>query len=245
MRAPLPLRLALAISAVLSVPAGRAVAQAAQRDLGDSSRVVASASRHSRLTPDRAIVYALIEGSAETAPDAAQRAQTKLRAFEESLRRSGVAVQVEVPLPYGVSQAGNANGYPGMASPQPHVARYAIRLQPARIDQLLAVSAAAIAAGASYVSTPIFEATTADSVRRARLADAIAEARREAETMATALGGRLGTVIEVSCTDTATRGWPSDGFMQWSSRFEFGGGPAPTPEVLVSATATVRYRVVR
>jgi len=145
-------------------------------------------------------------------------------------------------VPYGVSPAQNIPGYPGSSSQTSFLARYVLRIQPSRLDQTTSLAAAATAAGARATSPPVFEASAADSVRRLRYAEALAQARRDAEAIAATLGGHLGPVIEVSTTGGFNSGG-NNSFVNFMNSYEF-VGPVQSPEVVVNATVTVRYRFV-
>jgi uncharacterized protein len=73
-----------------------------------------------------------------------------------------------------------------------------MRVSSSHPEQVGTVIAAAIGAGASGSSSMIFESSVADSLRRARMADALRGARSDAEAIASSLGGRIGTLISVS-----------------------------------------------
>jgi uncharacterized protein YggE len=103
------------------------------------------------------------------------------------------------------------------------------------------MAATAIAAGAGSSAAPMFEASAADSARRARFTEALAAAKQDAEALATALGGRLGALIEVSTTSAPGPG--TSPYINFMNRFEM-GGPTQSPDVQISATVTARYRFI-
>jgi uncharacterized protein YggE len=218
-----------------------ASAQGARVEDDGIPRVSATATRTARLAPDRATVFAVVEGSAESAPEAAQRAERKLQAVTDAVKQLGARVEVLGTVPYGVMPAPNYGGFPGQTAPNPFVARYIMRIQPARVDQLMNVSSTLMAAGVSVLTPPSFEAAAADSARRAKFSEALAQARADAEALAAGLGMRLGALIEV----TGNAG-PSQQFGQQFIGFGRGydmSGPGQPPEVTVTASVTVRYRL--
>jgi uncharacterized protein len=227
----------------LAILPALAQAQGARLDASEAEpRIVVTATRMTRIAPDRATLYVTVEGSSETPAEAAQRGAQKLQAVTAALQPFGARDAI-ISLPYGVSPAPNVNGYPGSSSQTSFVARYVIRVQAARVDQVTSIAVAAIAAGASSASPPTFEASGADSVKRQRYGEALTQARRDAEALATALGGRLGAVIEVS-TNSGPQGFGGQpGYVSFVNRYEF-AGPVQPPEVVVSATVTVRYRFI-
>ena len=219
-----------------------ALGQNARMEANDMQpRIVATSTRTSRIAPDRATLYFTIEGGGETVSEASQRASQKLQAVLTALQavagRGGVS-----SVPYGVTPAINMPGFPGMSSQTPYQSRYLIRVQTNRMDQITQIAGAAITAGASSTSPPAFEATGIDSVRRVRSAEALAQARADAEALARALGGHLGSIIEVSSNPSREQSF-GEGYVTFMNRYEF-GGPMPPPDVVVNATVTVRYNFV-
>lgn len=235
------MRSSLAVMLVL-LPSG-ALGQGARVETADSEpRIIATATRTARITPDRVTLYVTVEGSGESPTEAAQRAAQRLQAVRSALQPFATGRDAISTVPYGVSPAPNMPGFPGTSSQTSFVARYVVRVQPARIDQITQLGTAAIAAGASAASHPMFEASSADSVRRLRYAEALSHARRDAEALAAALGGRLGAILEVSSTGGPRQG-DSPPYFTFVTRYEFPGQVQP-PDVLVSATVTVRYRFI-
>lgn len=234
------------IVAVLAILPALAQGQGARMDASDPEpRIVVTATRTTRIAPDRFTLYVTVEGSGETPAEAAQRGAQKLQAVIAALQPFSGRDAI-VAIPYGVSPAPNLNGFPGSSSQTSFVARHVLRVQPGRVDQITPLAVAAIAAGANSASPPTFEATGADSVRRLRYGEALAQARRDAEALAVALGGRLGAVIEVSSNSGPPAFPGSDGyagFVSFVGGYDF-RGPVQPPDVVVSATVTVRYRFI-
>lgn len=227
------------IAALVLVPSLRA--QTARLEQADSgARIVATVSKTARVPPDRATVYVIIEGQSESPSEAAQRATQKLEAVTRALHQAGVAADMSTTVPYGASVAPNVGGFPG-PSPQPsYVARHVVRVQFGDLQQLMPAVTAALAAGATSVSAPVFESQTLDATRQRLYADALATARREAEALAAALGGRLGSLVEVSST-AGPSPTSNQGFMLVGNRYDY-SGPVQPPEILATATVTIRYR---
>ena len=199
-----------------------------------------SSSRTTHVVADRASFYVVVEGTAETAPDAVTRVDTKLKAVLEALKASGARAEVDAPIGYTVGATQSQNGYPMPASPATNMARSVIRVQMSRVDQLSKIIGAAIAAGASSTSTVAFESSSADSVRRARLAETIAAARADAEAMAAALGGHVGALVDAASTANPTFQQPP--VLNLDGRF---GSQYAAPEVMIVTSATLRFRLIR
>ena len=205
------------------------------------SVVSVSASRVTRIAPDRASLYVIVEGTAETAADAITRAEAKLKAVTDALRGFGPRVKLDSPISYGVGPTPNLTGYPGAVSSPTNLARFVVRVQVDRLDQLASIVAGAIGAGAATTSSLMFESSVADSVRRSRISEAIATARLDAEAAAASLGVRLGGLVSVTTT-----GGPFA--FQGSSSLNFDGRftqPMQVPDVQITTSVTVQFRLLR
>lgn len=210
-----------------------------QAQLSRDSVIAVSATRTERIAPDRASFYVVVEGTAETAADAVARVETKLKGVSEALKGFGSRVEADRPISYAVGPTPAPNGYPGAATPASNVSRSVIRVQLSRPDQIANVIAAVLGAGAVGGSSISFESSVADSVRRVRVADALAAARLDAESIAQSLGGRLGALIDVSTSGAF--GFQQPPMLNFDNRFP---QQSPTPEVTINATVTVRYKLL-
>jgi uncharacterized protein YggE len=204
------------------------------------SVLTVTASRTTRIAADRSSFYVIVEGTAETAPDAVARVDTKLKAVSDAIKGFGARVEADHPIAYAVGPTPPPNGYPVSTAPATNLARSLIRVQLNRPDQIAQLIAAALAAGASNTTTLAFESSLADSVRRTRIADVLAVARSDAEAMAQALGGHLGAFVDA--TTSGGQGFQQPASLSFDSRF---GMQAPAPEIPITTTVTVRFRLVR
>jgi uncharacterized protein YggE len=206
------------------------------------SVITVSASRTTRVVPDRASFYVVVEGNGETATDATAKVETKLKPVIDALKALGAKVETDRPIAYSVGPTINPNGYPGVATPPSNTARSLIRVQVTRADQMATVAAVALAAGASGMTGPTFEATAADSIRRARIAEALAAARADAQVIAASLDGRLGALVDASTTTAGNFAFPNVAQLNFDARFM---QSATAPEVVVTTSVTVRFRLIR
>lgn len=227
---------ALLLALLLPVAAlhGQAVAE-----LTPNPRITVTVTRAVRVPADRAVLYAPVEGTAETAADAADRAALKARAVEKALRDLGLPVEAAVP--YGVAAVPVMNSYPGVPQQPQVVSRMVVRVALTNLQQAATAAAAAHAAGASSAPVMGFESSKADSVRRTLYAQAVTEARREAESLAQAMNVRIGRPTEASVT-MGPQGAQFGGYMNLFGR-NFDGGPQNPPDVTVSATMVIRYPI--
>jgi uncharacterized protein YggE len=205
------------------------------------STITVSATKISRIAPDRASMYVLVEGSAETAPDAVTRVETKLKAVAEAIKALGPRAEQDRAITYSVGPAAQQNMYPQQVMPPSNVSRAVLRVHMARADQVAHVAAAALGAGASGISAVTFESTVADSVRRSRMMEVLAVARADAQALATALDGKLGAIVDVSST-AGNIGFAGPTMLTFEPRF---AQPTQVPEVTINTSVTVRFRLMR
>ena len=205
------------------------------------STISITTTRSIRVAPDRATMYLLVEGSAETPRDAVARVETKLKAVTDAVNALTPRPDVDRPMIISTGPTPPPNMYPAPAGPPTHLSRAVIRVQMNRIDQIAQVGAAALTAGAAGVSSITFQSSVADSIRRARATDAIAVARADATALATALEGRLGTLIDLSSTGP-TFDYYGPTQLNFDGRFF---QPPQVPEINIVATVSIRYKLLR
>lgn len=227
------MRFALLVAAVLPV--------AVQAQTIRDSTISVSATKVTRIAPDRASMYVLVEGSAETPADAVTRVETKLKAVADALRGVGQRAEVDRAITYSVGPAPQPNMYPAPTVPTSNVSRAVVRVTMTGVDQVARVAAAALTAGASGISTVTYESSVADSVRRSRMTEVLAVARTDAQALATALDGKLGGLVDVSST-AGNIGFAGPNMLNFETRFM---GPTQVPEIAITTSINVRYRLVR
>lgn len=207
--------------------------------------IAVSAQRQARLEPETAVFFVVIEGTGETAAAAVAKAdsiQANLRRALGALGR-GLAVGPTLPVSTG-SQSPRfmpqqrGDGMSAPAIPKSH--RMALRISVEQLGLLSRAMAAAVDAGATGVVNLQFESSKADSARRAQIASAVTDARREADAMAAAMGMRVDGITDVSTNILDRMMSMSQGFSP-----EIGVMTSPVnPEVLITTMVNVRFRVV-
>jgi len=197
-------------------------------------------------SPDLAIVTVAVETTAPKATDAArenaqrsERVSAALKALlgkDDKIETSGYSLDPRYAVPPRGEQAEpRITGY---------VARNDVRVQTKKIDAVGALVDAAIAAGANRISGIQFTLDTRSVQLRTALQKAGAEARAQAEAVATALGVSLKRVVSAS---TAAPPFIQPRRVEaFGMRADVAAAP-PTPiepgEVTVSATLQVTYEI--
>lgn len=229
------MRLRLLVVTLLPLTVGAQGVQA-PRD----SILTVSTSRSARVMADRASMYVVVDGAAETAADAVARAATKVKGVADALKGLGSRVEADKPVSYSVGPTPSQNGFPQAATPLSFTARSLIHITVMHPEDMGSALASILTAGAASTSGLTFEFSAADSVHRARVLEAIAAARADAQAMAAALGGHVGALVDVS-TAGAQINNPFGNTLNFDTRF---GAQTPPPELTISATVSVRYRLI-
>jgi uncharacterized protein YggE len=204
-------------------------------------QIVTSGTGEAQITPDRARIDLAVETRGATAALAASEnarlstaVLTRLRTLgltDAQLGTWGYNVQPE----YDYSRADNRPRVIG------YVARNTVRADVRQVAQVGPVIDAAVAAGANNIGALDFYSSNLDQARATALAQAVEKARADAQVMAAAAGGRLGTLIELSSSSYAQPPMP------YMARMEMAASQAtPTPinpgERTITMTVTARWR---
>jgi uncharacterized protein YggE len=110
------------------------------------------------------------------------------RLTDRDLVTSGYSLQPQMVYP-GDGKAPQVVGY---------IASNSVRVRTEMLDRVGAIIDAAIKKGATSIAGLNFYSSNVDEARRSALAQAVENARRDAEVMARAAGGQLGALIELS-----------------------------------------------
>jgi hypothetical protein len=204
----------------------------------DSTQVVTSGTGHVTLSPDRAVVRAGVAGSGSRAATASASAGSNIRAVVDSLVALGFSRDSIRTVGWTVGptyerDSRRVSGY---------VARAIVQLTVRDLGALGRVLDAVLGAGATDLQGITFESDSADAGRRLALARAFADARAQAEALATAAGGRLGRLILIS----TEAGRDMVSVMPGVARLQAGfyrEAPVSPENVEVSATVYGRWEI--
>lgn len=160
--------------------------------------IAATAIGESRVTPDRALVQVTVESRGETASGAGADNRARQERVIEAVKAAGVAAPQIRTLGYRVS--------PEYAQPErgkaPRVTGYlagnTVQVEVRSIDIVGKVIDAALGAGATNIGSVGLYASNTEAARLEAVQHAVTKARGEAEGAATAAGGSLGTLIELT-----------------------------------------------
>ncbi len=195
-----------------------------------------------RVTPDRATIVIGVQSRAATAAAAAVDNARRQRGVIDTLKALGVPANLISTTGYTVSPESRFDKDTQQNRIVAYVVNNTVRAELHRLDLVGPAIDAGLAKGANQVSSLQFWSSTADEVRRAALAQAVTNARSDAEAIARAAGGRVGDLIQVT-----TMGAPRPVFEAFSGMRNMAAA-APTPvepgETTVSANVTVRWEFI-
>lgn len=206
--------------------------------------IVATGTGEARTPPDRALIQLGVQSRAATAAAASAANNVRQRAIIDTL--------VALGIPRDQIATTQFNVYPEMrpdpTGREPRISGYVVsnvvRVELRRIDQVSAAIDAALAKGANQINSLNFYAFNTDQPRRQALAQAVQQARADAEIMARAAGGSLGELVELS-TGQSVRPLPIQREMAMA---RMGAADASTPiepgEEVIRAQVTARWRFV-
>jgi uncharacterized protein len=151
-----------------------------------------------RVTPDRAIINIGVYSRATTAAAAARDNARKQQAIIDTLRALGIPREQISTTQFNVSPEMRHNPQSGRSEITGYAVSNTVRVEVRQLDRVAAAIDAALAKGANQINSLDFLVSNADEPRRRALAQAIERARLDAEAMARAAGGSLGTLLEMS-----------------------------------------------
>lgn len=165
-------------------------------------QIIVGAHGEVRVTPDRGAISIGVQSRATTAAEAAAQNSRKQRAVIEAIKAKGIPAE----------QIGTANfnvvpetryDREGQAAPRTisYLVSNVVNVEVRRIELVGPVIDAALGAGANQINSLSFSVSSADSARRAALAIAVGKSRADAEVIARAAGGSLGSLIELQATE--------------------------------------------
>ena len=195
------------IFSILSTVAGGGSVAAAQVTRPDSMRaeIITAATGEAQFVPDRAAVYVGVETRATTAAAAARDNAQRQRAIIDAVVATGVSREQISTENYSVAPNTRYDQATQRSSVVGYIVSNVVRVEVRRIDQVASVLDAALAKGANQINSLDFFASNSDSARHAAIAQGVARARADAETLARAGGGSLGALVELSTADAGPR----------------------------------------
>ena len=235
----------VAIALSMWAASAPSIAQVSPSASAREPEIVASGRGELRIAPTYAVVAIGITTRENAAVNAAAENARKVEAVTRALRSAGLSEKEIATSGYRLDQN---YIYPrdGQA-PQPtgFSANTTIRAEVRRLENLGKVIDAAIAAGATGVSAIQFLASNAEEPRRSAMAEAVRQARADAEVIARAAGGSLGRLIALNSGGVSQPGSRDMYNVQLTSAIAGGSlSPAPPPTSIIPGELNVTAQVV-
>ncbi len=163
-------------------------------------QIVTNGEGEAQVTPDRARIHLAVETRGKTAAEAAAENARIQTAVIARLRALGIPAERITTVGYNVQPEYSRSRENEATQPRVigYVAHNTVRADVWKMDQVGPAIDAALAAGSNRVGALDMYSSREDAVRRQALANAVNAARADAEAMATAAGGRLGPLLELT-----------------------------------------------
>lgn len=197
--------------------------------------------------PDQAVVQLAVESFAQTAPEATAENSKKMEAVIRALRQFGLKQDQIRTLGFSIQpEYDYSSGTPRQPG-EDHLIGYRVRnmIQVTTNDVAQAgdIIDVAIRAGANRVTNLSFELRDPEAARQEALRLAVGKARAEAETIAAALGRRLGPALAATTTGAYAPPRPMEMRAMAAMPAEIAMAPPPiTPGLLeVDAQVSIIY----
>ncbi|MEP6618071.1 MAG: SIMPL domain-containing protein [bacterium] len=162
--------------------------------------IAASGQGEAKVTPDRASIMVNVQTRATTAAAAAADNAQHTKAVLDALAKLGLTREQLTTEGYTVYPEMKYDNTSGGAAPRvvAYVVTNAIRAETKRAEQAGSIVDAALGAGANMINSLTFYASSIDEARRQAISTAVTSARADAEAMARAAGGSIGSLVELS-----------------------------------------------
>ena len=231
-----------AIALVSVIPAASLPAQDATKP--PTPQIVTTAHGEVRVAPDKATISVGVQTRAATAAEAAAQNSRKQRAIIDAVRAKGVPAEQIATTSFNVIPETRYDRE-GQAIPRTlsYLVSNVITVDLRRVDLVGPVIDAALGAGANQIHSLNFGVANADSARRASLALAVARSRADADVMARAAGGSLGTLIELMATEFFMP-QPRQVMMTMKAAEADASVPVEPGQESIRATVTARWQFV-
>lgn len=165
--------------------------------------LVANGQGETKITPDRARLEVSVQTRAATAAEAGAQNAKKQQSVLDALRKVGFTSEQLSTVNYNLfpEMQYDKNGQ------SPRVVAYnatnTVRIDIRDVGMIGKAIDASLEAGANMISSLSFYSSNTDAARRSALASAVARARSDADAMASAAGGSVGALLELSTSDFA------------------------------------------
>lgn len=195
------------------------------------------------LKPDRATVTIAVVTRAQSAAEAGRQNTARMRPVISALRRQGLPDSAVTTTGYSVYLERNTSDVRSANAAPTYIARNAVSVIVADLDALGGLVDTALVAGATEIANITFASTLEAAAQHRAIAEAVRAGRADAEAAATAAGGTLGDLIELSLVPMYGTAFAVMGGM---SAVDYGAASSPVMprNVTVRSQARLRFTFV-
>lgn len=233
------MRVSVLVPIALVLIAGCAHAQTPARDL--TPTIVAGGEGRREVQPDKATIVLGVQTRSRTPAAAASANADRMTAIRAALTRAGVPAK-------DISTAHYSLYFEQGRTPADtqYVASNMVTVETRQLDKVGQIIDTGLGAGANNINSLQYDLSDRTATQTAALGDAVGHARRQAEAMAAAAGGRLGELVELTTQQPQYQPYAMD-VARYRMAAEMSVA-APTPvspgSVSIYATVTGRWRFV-
>lgn len=190
------------------------------------------------VAPDKATIVLGVQTRSKTPAAAASANADRSTRIRTALARAGVAEKDIATARYTLHfEQGRT------PADTQYVATNMVTVTTRQLDQVGRIIDTGLGAGANNINSLLYDLTDRTSAEAAALGDAVADARRQAEVMAGAAGGRIGDLVDLGTQAPQYRPYAAE-----TAMYRMALQAAPTPvspgTVTVTASVTARWRFV-
>lgn len=165
--------------------------------LAGETGISVSASSTVTYSPDMAEFTTSVESTDKDAAKAATKVASLWNSLQQSLRQAGIPAADATSATYSVNSDWEWNSSNNKREFRGYRARHVVNVVVRDLRKLGGAIDAVVGAGAGTVDGLRYSSSRYESLRMAALENAVTSARKDAEVMAKAAGGRLGSLVEL------------------------------------------------
>lgn len=207
-------------------------------------RINTSGEGQVRVTPDRATVFIGVQSRALTAGAAAADNAKRQKAILDTLKALGLGPDQLATQNYSVSPEMKYEPTTGNGRVVGYVVSNTVRAELKRIDQVGAIIDAGLAKGANQIGGVQFSVSNAAEARRTAMAEAVANAKADAEVLARAAGGSLGQLIEIASSSPMIRPMYGEVGIQMRGKTDAAQTPIEPGEQTITANVSAVWQFI-
>lgn len=232
------MRVSVLVPIALVLIAGCASAQTPAGAL--TPTIVAGGEGRREVAPDKATIILGVQTRSRTSAAAAAANADRMTAIRAALTRVGIPAKDISTAHYSVHFEHGRT-----PADTQYVASNMVTVETTQLDKVGTIIDTGLGAGANNINSLQYDLSDRTAAQTQALSDAVGHARRQAEAMAVAAGGRLGDLVELTTQPAQVRPYFAAGDMMMRAEAM---SAAPTPvspgEVTVYATVTGRWRFI-